>query len=414
MRMRRTLPEYDSIIGPVAASKLKQVAGELKGARVVHVNSTREGGGVAEILFWMIPLMNELGLETSWEVMEGNPEYFNTTKSFHNGLQGNKVPLTEAMIRAYEDTVASNADRLRPILEEADFVIIHDPQPAMLYELCPERKGKWIWRCHIDVSKPNRRVWNYISSKVDDYDSSIFSMPDFARKLNHPQFIIAPSIDPLSDKNIKLSDDEVIRTLTDFNIDYHRPILSQISRFDRFKDPIGVIEAFKLLNGAFNAQLVLAGGGATDDPEGAAVLEEVMRAADGQEAIHVLMLPPDSHRIINALQRASTIIIQKSLQEGFGLTVTEAMWKRKPVIGGNTGGIRLQVHNYHTGFLVNTPDGAALRIRKLLSRPDLIDLMGTTAEEFVKENYLFNRQLRENLTLMLGLRRGLANHLITN
>jgi trehalose synthase len=229
MRMRRTLPEYDSIIGPVAASKLKQVAGELKGARVVHVNSTREGGGVAEILFWMIPLMNELGLETSWEVMEGNPEYFNTTKSFHNGLQGNKVPLTEAMIRAYEDTVASNADRLRPILEEADFVIIHDPQPAMLYELCPKRKGKWIWRCHIDVSKPNRRVWNYISSKVDDYDSSIFSMPDFARKLNHPQFIIAPSIDPLSDKNIKLSDDEVIRTLTDFNIDYHRPILSQIS-----------------------------------------------------------------------------------------------------------------------------------------------------------------------------------------
>jgi len=322
--------------------------------------------------------------------------------------------LTDKMIKAYEDTVAANADRLRPILEEADFVIIHDPQPAMLYELCPGRKGKWIWRCHIDVSKPNRRVWNYISSRVDNYDSSIFSMPDFARKLNHPQFIIAPSIDPLSDKNIKLSDDEIIRTLTDFGIDHHRPLLSQISRFDRFKDPIGVIQAFKLLNGAFNAQLVLAGGGATDDPEGAAVLEEVMNAAEGNESIHVLMLPPDAHRIINALQRASTIIIQKSLQEGFGLTVTEAMWKRKPVIGGNTGGIRLQVHNYHTGFLVNTPDGAALRIRKLLSRPDLIDLMGSTAEEFVRENYLFNRQLRENLTLMLGLRRGLANHLITN
>ncbi|UCC79537.1 MAG: glycosyltransferase [Candidatus Zixiibacteriota bacterium] len=412
--MHRTLPEYEAIIGPVSASKLKQVAADLKGARVVHVNSTREGGGVAEILFWMIPLMNELGLEASWEVIEGNPEYFNTTKSFHNGLQGNKVVLTDRMIRAYEDTVAANADRLRPVLQEADFVIIHDPQPAMLHELCPNRKGKWIWRCHIDVSKPNRKVWNYISSKVDGYDVSIFSMPDFARKLNHPQFIIAPSIDPLSDKNVELSEKEINRTLAEFEIDHDRPILCQISRFDRFKDPIGVIQAFKLLNGAFNAQLVLAGGGATDDPEGAAVLDEVMDAVEGDDSIHVLMLPPDAHKTINALQRASTIIIQKSLQEGFGLTVTEAMWKHKPVIGGNTGGIRLQVHHYHTGFLVNTPDGAALRIRKLLSRPDLIDIMGATAKEFVKENYLCNRQLRENLTLMLGLRRGLSNHLITD
>jgi len=412
--MRRILPKYESIIGEVSASKLRQVAVDLKGARVVHVNSTREGGGVAEILFWMIPLMNELGLEASWEVMEGNPEYFTATKSFHNGLQGNNVILTDKIIKSYEDTVAANADRLRPVLEEADFVVIHDPQPAMLYDLCPNRKGKWIWRCHIDVSKPNRKVWNYISSKVDRYDASIFSMPDFARKLNHPQFIIAPSIDPLSDKNRELSENDINRTLTEFNIDHDRPILCQISRFDRFKDPLGVIQAFKLLNGAFNAQLILAGGGATDDPEGAAVLEEVTDAAEGNESIHVMMLPSDAHRTINALQRASTVIIQKSLQEGFGLTVTEAMWKHKPVIGGNTGGIRLQVHNYHTGFLVNTPDGAALRIRKLLSRPDLIDIMGATAKEFVKENYLCNRQLRENLTLMLGLRRGLANHLITD
>lgn len=412
--MCRTLPEYESIIGPVSTLKLKQVAADLKGARVVHVNSTREGGGVAEILFWMIPLMNELGLEASWEVIEGNPEFFNTTKSFHNGLQGSNMVLTDKMIKAYEDTLAANADRLRPVLEEADFVIIHDPQPAMLHELCPNRKGRWIWRCHIDVSKPNRRVWNYISSKVDAYDASIFSMPDFARKLNHPQFIIAPSIDPLSEKNAELSRNDISRTLRKFKLELDRPILCQISRFDRFKDPIGVIQAFMLLNGAFNAQLVLAGGGATDDPEGAAVLEEVMNAAEGNDSIHILNLPPDAHRTINALQRAATIIIQKSLQEGFGLTVTEAMWKHKPVIGGNTGGIRLQVHNYYTGFLVNTPDGAALRIRKLLSRPDLVENMGARAREFVKENYLCNRQLRENLTLMLGLRRGLANHLITD
>ncbi|KAA3634977.1 MAG: glycosyltransferase [Calditrichaeota bacterium] len=410
--MEKTLQNYESIIGTVATSKLRQVARDLKGASVVHVNSTKEGGGVAEILFWMIPLMNELGMDASWEVLNGNADYFNTTKTFHNGLQGNKVILSEKMIKAYEDTVEENAERLREKLADADIVVIHDPQPAYLHQLVPEKKGKWIWRCHIDASHPNRQVWNYLRSKVNDYDASIFSMPDYAQRLDHPQFIIAPSIDPLSDKNIDLSEQEILDTLSNFNIDPNRPILTQISRFDRFKDPIGVIEAFNLLNGAFNAQLVLAGGGATDDPEGAAVLEEVKEAANGNPDIHILMLPPDAHRIINALQRASAIVIQKSLQEGFGLTVTEALWKNKPVIGGNTGGIRLQVHNHHTGFLVDTPEGAALRIRRLLSNPDLMYTIGNTAKEFVKENYLCNRQLREYLTLMLGLRKGLANHLI--
>jgi trehalose synthase len=410
--VKKTLANYEKEIGPVAISRLRQVARDLKGASVVHVNSTKEGGGVSEILFWMIPLMNELGINASWEVLEGNVDYFSTTKTFHNGLQGNDVVLSDRMIRAYEDTVAANAERLRPILQDADFVIIHDPQPAYLFELCPEKRGQWVWRCHIDVSRPNRAVWNYLRSKVDGFAASIFSMPDFAQRLDHPQFVIAPSIDPLSDKNIDLSDREIEETLQKFNIDPGRPILCQISRFDRFKDPIGVIRAFNLLNGAFNAQLVLAGGGAADDPEGAAVLEEVHRAANGNESIHVLMLPPDSHRIVNALQRASTIAIQKSLQEGFGLTVTEAMWKCKPVIGGNTGGIRLQVHNHHTGFLVDTPEGAALRIRKLLYQPDVIDHIGRTAKEFVREYFLCNRQLREYLTLLLGLRKGLANHLI--
>jgi len=410
--MNKTLAEYEKIIGPIAISKLRQVALDLKGARVVHVNSTKEGGGVAEILSWMTPLMNELGLEATWEVLDGNADYFNTTKTFHNGLQGNNVVLTDRMIQAYEETVAANAERLRPILQEADLVVIHDPQPAFLHELCPEKRGKWIWRCHIDVSHPNRKVWNYLRSKVDNYDASIFSMPTFAQKLNHPQFIVAPSIDPLTDKNIDLEDDEIHNTLLNHNIDPKRPILCQVSRFDRFKDPVGVIRAFNMLNGAFNAQLVLAGGGATDDPEGAVVLEEVKRAANGNKDIHVLMLPPDAHRTINALQRASAIIIQKSLQEGFGLTVTEALWKGKPVIGGNTGGIRLQVHNHHTGFLVDTPEGAALRIRKLLYEPDKMKRMGDTAKDFVRDNYLCNRQLREYLTLMLGLRKGLANHLI--
>jgi trehalose synthase len=410
--MDRMLADYEAIIGSVATMKLKQLARYLKGATIVHVNSTRQGGGVAEILDWMIPLMRELGLDASWEVIEGNPEFFNTTKAFHNGLQGNEVGFSRHMIETYEETVADNADRLRPILEKADFVIIHDPQPAMLLDLCPNRKGKWIWRCHIDASQPNRRVWNYVRSKVSNYDVSIFSMPEFAQRLPHPQFIIAPSIDPLSPKNIELSENEIDDTLKRFGIDGSGPILTQVSRFDRFKDPIGVVKAFNLLNGLLDSQLIMAGGGASDDPEGAAVLEEVNLAASGNERIHILLLPPDAHRTINALQRASTLIIQKSLQEGFGLTVTEAMWKGKPVIGGNVGGIRLQVHNHHTGFLVNTPEGASLRIRELLRRQSKMQTMGAIAKKFVTENFLCNRQLREYLTLLLGLRRGLANHLM--
>ncbi len=407
-----TLAAYEAVVGPVAVSQLTQLARELTGARVVHVNSTREGGGVAEILGWLIPLMNDLGLNASWEVVDGHPAYFNVTKTFHNGLQGQNVALPRSMTQVYEETVAANAERLRPILEDADFVFIHDPQPAFLLPLCPERKGKWVWRCHIDASHPNRKVWTYLRSIVQGYDTSIFSMPDFAQRLDHPQFIIAPSIDPLSEKNRDLSDAEIAACTDRFKLAPDMPILTQISRFDRFKDPLGVIDAFKMLNGSVDAQLVLAGGGATDDPEGAAVLEEVREAAQDDPRIFVLMLPPDAHRTINALQRLSTVVIQKSLQEGFGLTVTEAMWKSRTVIGGNVGGIRLQVHNYHTGFLVDTPEGAALRIRELLRNPVRMVQMGETARNFVKHNFLLTRHLREYLTLMLGLKQGLGNHLM--
>ncbi len=406
------LDSYKKTVGPVAISQLRQLAKNLTGIKVVHVNSTRVGGGVAEILSWLIPLMNDLGLETSWEVIEGNDEFFKVTKAFHNGLQGNNVPLLQSMIDTYERTVAENAERLRPILEEADIVFIHDPQPATLLDLCPGRKGKWIWRCHIDVSLPNRKVWNYLKTKVSGYDASIFSLPDFAKALPHPQFIIAPSIDPLSEKNCHLSNSEIKRTLKRFNISNGIPIITQVSRFDRFKDPLGVVQAFKLIRETMDAKLILAGGDATDDPEGAAVLDEVREAVNNHPDIHILMLPGDAHRTINALQRASTIVVQKSIQEGFGLTVTEAMWKGKPVIGGNVGGIRLQVHNYYTGYLVNTPEGAALRIRELLKHPDQIAQMGDTARKFVKKNFLLTRHLREYLTLMLGLKGGLTNYLI--
>ncbi len=396
----------------ICISQLRQLADNLVGAKVVHVNSTKEGGGVAEILNWLIPLMNDLGLDASWEVVEGHNSYFNVTKSFHNGLQGNPVALTEAMTDTYEQTVAENAERLRPVLEEADYVFIHDPQPAYLLNLCGNRKGKWIWRCHIDVSHPYRKVWNYLKKIVANYDASIFSMPHFAQSLPHAQFIIAPSIDPLSEKNRDLRAREVESTLTRFGISPRLPVLTQISRFDRFKDPIGVIEAFNLLNSTVDAQLVLAGGGATDDPEGEAVYQEVLQAAKGNDRIFILQLPSDAHRTINALQRASAIVIQKSLQEGFGLTVTEAMWKGKPVIGGNVGGIRLQIHNHHTGFLVDSPEGAALRIRELLRQPERMKAIGKTAKRFVRDNFLLTRHLREYLTLMLGFRHGLENDLI--
>ncbi|MFP4129015.1 MAG: glycosyltransferase, partial [Desulfonatronovibrio sp.] len=265
-------------------------------------------------------------------------------------------------------------------------------------------RGKWVWRCHIDASRPFRPMWRYLSQHVSNYDASIFSLPDFAKDLPHPQYIIPPSIDPLSNKNIELTPEEINRTRTSFQIDPDRPVLLQVSRYDRFKDPVGVIQAFKLAR-KFNPrlQLVLAGGTATDDPEGAAVLEEVRAAADNDPDIKVLLLPPDAHKTINALQRAADIIIQKSTREGFGLTVTEGLWKGKPVIGGDTGGIRLQVINYHTGFLVHTPEGAALRIRYLLQRRDRMQEMGVKAKQFVREKFLLTRQLREYMTIMVGL-----------
>ncbi|MBD3218983.1 MAG: glycosyltransferase [candidate division Zixibacteria bacterium] len=411
--MPRSLLEYEEIVGKINISILRQLADNLKGARVVHVNSTRVGGGVAEILDWLVSLMNDLGLEASWEVISGPPEFYYTTKTFHNALQGKASSLTKTMIEAYEDTNQQTADKLRGTLEDADFVIIHDPQPAALLEHFPNRKGKWIWRCHIDASRPYRKVWKYLEEKVVNYDASIFSMPSFAKRLPHPQFIIAPSIDPLSDKNRELEDSEIKAAMETYGIENSKPVLTQISRFDRFKDPIGVIQAFNMLRETIDADLILAGGGASDDPEGQMVLEEVLEEADGDRQIHILNLPGDAHRMINALQRASTIVLQKSLQEGFGLTVTEALWKEKPVIGGNVGGIKLQVHNHHTGFLVNTPEGAALRMRYLLRHPEELEYMGKTGRRFVQENFLLTRHLREYLTLMLGLRRGLANYLIT-
>ncbi|HUV36664.1 MAG TPA: glycosyltransferase [Patescibacteria group bacterium] len=401
------LERYAKIVGWEVIDQLRQLVTPLKGIKVIHVNSTRTGGGVAEILNKLVPLKRELGIDVSWEVIEGDAAFFQCTKNFHNALQGNKVEIPQSLLRAYEKTNERNAEGLRSRLEEADIVFIHDPQPAPLLSFCPDRRGKWIWRCHIDVSSPYRPVWKYIRNYIERYDASVFSLAAFAQPLPHIEYIIPPSIDPLSEKNIAIKRPDVESIVAGFDIDPGRPLMLQVSRFDHFKDPVGVIQSYRLTKKFVpTLQLVLAGGEAADDPESKAVLDDVHMAANGDPDIHILLLPADAHRTINALQRAADIVLQKSIREGFGLTVTEALWKAKPVIGGDTGGIRMQVFDHHTGFLVKTPAGAALRARYLLFHRDKLREMGRKAKVIVKENFLLTRHLREYLTLMVTLIHG--------
>lgn len=395
------LEQYGKVVGDQIIEQLIQLAIPLRGKTIVHVNSTKSGGGVAEILTKMMPLSEALGLNIRWEVIKGNDEFFKCTKSFHNALQGNKVVIPNSLLKAYEDVGEANAKQLKPLLQDADIVFIHDPQPLPMIVHFPQRKGKWIWRCHIDAKRPYRPVWKYLNGFITPYDATIYSMADFTHPSSKPIFIVPPSIDPLSDKNIDLDEKEITDVMNTFGIDPARPKLLQVSRYDRFKDPLGVIEAYRYVK-KFNTevQLILAGGGASDDPEGAAVYDEVQQASADDPDIHVLLLPDAANRTVNALQRMADIIVQKSVKEGFGLTVTEGLWKRKPVIGGNTGGIRLQVINWETGFLVNTPEGAAYRIRYLLQNPEKISELGFKGKQFVKEKYLITRHLRDYLSIM--------------
>jgi trehalose synthase len=410
--MTSLLDSYAAVAGADVIRHLQQLAAPFKGARVVHVNSTRVGGGVAEILTGLVPLKRELGLDVHWEVITGDRDFYRCTKGFHNALLGSRTELPSALLRVYEETNAQNTEALRALMADADFVFIHDPQPAPLLRYIPERRGKWVWRCHIDLSHPQRSVWKYLRGFVSGYDASIFSLADFAQPLPHPVYLIPPSINPLTEKNMELDAAEIEAERAYHQLDSARPLMLQVSRFDRFKDPVGAIRAYRLAK-TFTPglQLVLAGGSASDDPEGEAVLTEVRLAAQGDPDVHVLLLPPDAHRTINALQRAADIVLQKSLREGFGLTITEAMWKGKPVIGGDTGGIRQQVVNHHTGFLMSTPEGAALRIRYLLHHRERLLEMGRKAREFVRENFLFTHKLREHLTLMVGLTHGMQDRI---
>jgi trehalose synthase len=391
------LNEYAPIAGQEVIDQLQRLAEGLGPVRFVHINSTPTGGGVAEILHRAVPLLNQLGLETTWEVIEGDPLFFEVTKSMHNALQGFKVDLTPDLWEHYLEVNRANA---RKFNWEADFVLIHDPQPAYLINELRHRAKHWVWRCHIDVSRPHFPVWRLLRDIVGQYDASVFSMPKFSQNLPHPQYIIHPSIDPLSDKNRELSAEEVHAVLNRLGIERDKPIIIQVSRFDSFKDPLGVIQAFQMVRRHTPCKLILAGGEATDDPEGPRILAEVQEAAEGEPDIHILLLPPDAHYEINALQRAADIILQKSTREGFGLTVAEAMWKGKPVIGGAVGGIVLQLQDYQTGFLVHSPEGCAFRIRYLLHRPEMAKRIGELAKEFARNHFLITRHLRDYLTLL--------------
>ncbi len=386
-------------IAPKGDLLLLQKLGErLRGKSFLHINSTRAGGGVAEILQRMIPILKDLGIDARWEVIEGDEKFFKITKKIHNALQGSAERITEEMWQYHFEVNRENAERLNL---DADCVLIHDPQPAPLVEF--RKTGKWIWRCHIDMANPLKEVCDYLSRYCERYDAAIFSVAKFARAMPISEFIIAPSIDPLSEKNRELTEDEMNEVTERLQIPTDRPIILQVSRFDRFKDPVGVIKAYRIVKKYNDCILILAGSPATDDPQGEVVLKEVKEYAANDPDIQILLLPPFSDRDINVLQCIATVILQKSLKEGFGLTVSEAMWKGKPVIGGATGGIPLQIIHGFTGFLVHSVEGAAFRIRQLLNNPEMAKRMGENGRGYVRTNFLITRQIRDYLSVWYAM-----------
>lgn len=394
------LDDYTAVLGEPEVAELRALAAPLQGHTVQMVNSTAVGGGVAEILTRLVPILQELGLAIRWDVVTGGNDFYEVTKAFHNALHGGPYDMPP---ESFEVFLAYNEQNLARLQMEGELTVIHDPQPVALVKARRDHSGHWIWRCHIDLSRPNPTVWQFLEPWVNRYDGAIFSSPEFSRQLSIPQYLFYPCIDPLAEKNRELEPEFVRGILERFNIDPARPILTQVSRFDRLKDPVGVVRAYRIVKRYFDCQLVLAGGGASDDPEGNAVLAEVSEAAAGDTDIHILNLPPWSATEINALQRGSTIVIQKSLREGFGLTVTEALWKRKPVVASAVGGIPTQVIHKHTGLLAHSVEGTAYQIRFLLSNPSIAARLGEQGHEHVREHFLITSNAKRYLTLFLHL-----------
>jgi len=394
-----TLDDYRAMVPSGTIDMLRRLSERVRGRRLVHVSATRDAGGVAEILQGLVPLLEETGVESAWETLDGDGAGPALGAALHRALQGGEEPVAAGVFDEYRAFVRRRA---ATTALAGDVVVTHDALPLGLVEVRgPE--GQWVWRCHLDVSRPQRRAWAFLRPFLVQYDAAVFSLPAFAQRLPIPQFMMYPAIDPLSDKNRELTPREVDAVLGRLGVPQDVPILLQVGRFDRFKDPLGVVEAYRLVKRHHECRLVLVGSAETDDPEGAELSAEVRDAAARDPDIHVLALGSHQAIEVNALQRAATIVFQKSTREGFGLGVAEAMWKSKPVIAGFAGGITAQIVYGVTGFTVNSVEGAAFRARQLLVDPELRVRIGTAAREHVRQHFLITRHLGDTLALAASL-----------
>ncbi len=389
-RIRR-VEDYKPFIGEETIKRIREKAKKVQGLHIANVNSTYYGGGVSQLLSSLTLLMNSLGIKTGWRVIHGPPDFFSITKKIHNALQGGDINLTDRKKDLYETVVYENA--IRNHLDH-DLVIIHDPQPLPMINHY-RKKSPWVWRCHVDLSAPHKEVWDYLVPFIEKYDAVILSSRGYAQKVKPPQLFFLPAIDPFSITNRELPWHEINERLERYHIPTDLPIVTQISRFDRWKDPEGVIKAFKIARKEVDCTLVLLGNIATDDPEG----EEVYRSLSDCREDRIIILTVQDGALVNALQRKAAVVLQKSIQEGFGLTVTEAMWKGAAVIGGNTGGIRHQIEDGINGFLVSSIEEAANRLVQLVKDADLRRQLGQKARETVRQRFLLTRLLEQYLDL---------------
>lgn len=399
----RAIDEYRGIVGDKVISDIVKMAKNLYGLRVLHINSTYYGGGVAEMLYSLIPLMNDVGVSVDWRILRGTPEFFTITKKFHNAIQGDPINLSDIKKTLY---IQNNQDFASYCQIDADCVIIHDPQPLPLIRFY-KRKQPWIWRCHVDLSRPNPQLWDYLKGFILRYDRVIVSDCRYMKEdLPMDYSVIHPVIDPLSSKNKEISKDLIMRTLKKYAVPTDKPILTQISRFDKWKDPANVIEMFKLVKARIDCRLVLCGSMAADDPEGIQIYQKILQRANNHVAKRdVILLTVEDNILVNALQRISSVVIQKSIREGFGLTVTEALWKEKPVVASNVGGIPLQMADGETGYLIDPTDiktGAA-RIISILENPAEAKRLGANGREMVLKKFLITRHLYDDLKMLNDL-----------
>ena len=393
------LDDYRNIVDAPAIEELRRMAAPLAGRRIKMVNSTANGGGVAEMLRRLVPLLNDLGIAAAWEVMKGDEQFFRITKKFHHALQGGHCDaISEGELEFFLEVNRANLGLLD---DDEDFVVVHDPQPVALIEARARApQSRWIWRCHIDLAQPEPSLWRFLRPVVERYDGAIFSSPTFCQELATPQHIFYPSIDPLADKNRELPEAAIDEALRRLGVPRDKPIVTQVSRFDYLKDPLGVIRAFKMARRDVDCRLVLAGGAADDDPEGQAVLREARKAAGADPDIHILGDRHYDALEINALVRGSALVVQKSVKEGFGLTVAEALWKRKPVIASPAGGLPLQVQHDSTGVIVWSAEETAAQIRALLADPARMQALGDAGHERVRREFLITSNVRRWLTLL--------------